>query len=572
MSSPWKLCNDFKRWGERTVFEDAHQIPRGACLSADFCIVGGGPVAIALALRLARTGKEILILPGGGWKELEQDRDRYRGQVEPTGSHEPLEENRRRVWGGTGTVWGGRCVPFDSIDYEKRPWIPHSGWPISQAEAEKHLQEALEFCEAGPGSFDANLTFPGAPQEILKGFDNHEWSTRHLERWSPPTHFARRHHESLRNSSKIRILIHGQATHLQLRRDGCKIEHVRAAARPGQEFCIQAKAFVLACGGLENPRLLLAARDVQQNGVGNHRDQVGRYYQSHLFGVCGRAALNKTEAFVYDFERDARGVYCRRRFWLTSKAQRRHKSGNVVGFFFRELEGTALHRDAVTSSVVIAKSLLRASPAGWQGLQRLYREQGEFFSQHFQTVWRQAPAAAPLLLRLVVDRWFGRRRLPFLLPPQHNGSFPLFYQAEHAPNPESRVVLSAEDRDDLGIPRLVVKIRFSPVDFHTVEIFHREFQKRLRESRIGEFYQDPHELAVQFKKMKNGFNSNAHHIGTTRMSTDPGQGVVDKNARVHGVDNLFLAGSSVFSTSGHANPTLLAVALALRLADFLGEK
>lgn len=551
------------------MFEDARHIPRGACLSADFCVVGGGPVAIALALRLAETRKEILILPGGGWKEQEQDRDRYRGLVEPAGSHEPLEENRRRVWGGTGTVWGGRCVPFDPIDFENRPWIPHSGWPISPQEAEKYLQEALEFCEAGPGPFDASLAFPGTAKEILKGFDNEEWSTRNLERWSPPTNFGRRYYGSLYQSSSVRILMNGQATRLQLNRDGKKIEKVRAAARPGQDFQIEANTFVLACGGLENARLLLASRDVQRNGVGNQHDQVGRYYQSHLFGVCGRAVLKSPEPFIYDFERDSRGVYCRRRFWFTPAAQQRHKTGNVVGIFFRELSGSSLHRDAATSAVFIVKNLLRAWSGEKGALRRLWRENGSTLSEHLQTVWQQAPEAAPLLLQHAFQRMFGQRRLPYILPSKQSGCFPLFYQAEHAPNPESRVVLSPEARDDLGVPRLVAQIRFSQVDYKTVKVFHHEFQGRLRNAKLGDFLYDEQELAGQLEQRAGGFNSNAHHIGTTRMSFRPQEGVVDQDARVHGITNLFVAGSSIFPTSGHANPTLLAVALAMRLGDFL---
>jgi len=554
------------------VFEDSHQIPSGTCLHADLCIIGGGPVAIALARHLENFGKNILILPGGGWQESEKERDRYRGSVEPEGSHEPLEENRRRVWGGTGTVWGGRCVPFDPIDFEKRPWIPHSGWPVSWAEVEKHIPEALQFCEAGPGPFDATLAFPGGAREILAGFDNEDWITRHLERWSPPTNFARRHHESLCRSSRIRILLHGQATHLQLNQDGGQIKHVRAAARPGHDFRVAAKRFVLACGGLENPRLLLASRDVHPHGIGNQNDQVGRYYQSHLFGVCGRVFLRHPESLLYDFERDPWGVYCRRRFWLAPQGQHRYQSGNAVGFFFRELSGSALHRDPATSAVFIAKSFLRALPRGRKALQDLLREHGDTLSQHFNTVWRHAPEAAPLLLRLAFARMFGRRRLPFVLPSKKQGRFPLFYQTEHVPNPESRVLLSPTCLDDLGVPRLVVKIRFSPVDYHTVEIFHQEFQRRLQDAKLGEFVYDPEELADQLEKRAGGFNSNAHHSGTTRMSSCPQDGVVDFNARVHGVTNLFLAGSSIFPTSGHANPTLLAIALALRLGAFLQKE
>lgn len=553
------------------MFEDAREVPPGSCLQTGLCIIGGGPVAIALARQLTRAGRDVILLPGAGWEEREEDRERYRGLVDPPGSHEPLEENRRRMWGGTGTVWGGRCVPYDAIDFESRPWVSHSGWPISHQEAERHLPEAVEFCEAGQGEFDAATVFPQAPKEILPGFDNAFWSTRNLERWSPPTNFARRYHAELRHSLRIRVLLHGQATHLQLNRDGGRLEEVRVVAQPGREFRVKARTYILACGGLENPRLLLASRDVQQGGIGNRYDHVGRYYQSHLFGVCGHALLHDPKRMVYDFERDPEGVYCRRRFWMTAEAQRAHLTGNMIGFFFRGLSGSALHRDAVSSAVFLAKSLLRVAKRGVGGLGRFWQEEGDLLREHIRTVWEQAPEAGPRLGRLSLERLFGRRRLPFFLPGLQTGHFPLFYQAEHAPNPESRVVLSGEDRDDLGMPRLVARIRFSKSDFHTVQTFHREFQKRIQATSLGEFRYDPDELSAQLTERSHRFNSNAHHIGTTRMSAGPTSGVADTEGRVHGVANLFLVGTSLFPTSSHANPTLLALSLSFRLAKNLAR-
>ena len=548
------------------MFEESRQIPSGSELHSEVCIIGGGPVAIAMALHLARAGHEILILPGGGWQEEKKDRDRYRGLVDPAASHEPLEENRRRMWGGTGTVWGGRCVPYDPIDYEARPWIPSSGWPISPNEAELYMGEALQFCEAGSGAFDAGLVFPDAPREILPGFDNSSWSTRSLERWSPPTDFAQRYRKEFGHSKKIKVLLQGQATHLQLHRDGARLQHVQAAAYPGHRFLLRASAYVLACGGLENPRLLLASRDIHTNGIGNQHDQLGRYYQSHLFGVAGHAILKDPRRMIYDFEKDEVGVYCRRRFWLTAEAQRQHRIGNGIGFFFRDLADTALHRDPVTSSVFLAKSFLRAGSRGRPGLSRLWREQGDLLKEHLRTICAQAPASAPHLVRVAVARFFQKRRLPFLLPPAQRGRFPLFYQTEHMPNPESRVLLASDQKDDLGVPRLLVKIRFGERDFQTVRAFHREFQRRLRETGLGDFDYEDKTLAEQLENRRSGFNSNAHHIGTTRMSSQPEHGVVDTHGRIHGVANLFVAGSSVFPTSSHANPTLLALALALRQA------
>ncbi len=124
------------------MIEDARPIPPGTMIEADLCIVGGGAAAISLALGYIDSGKSVVILPGGGAGQTSFGIDLYRGKVSPGNSHEPLEENRIRMWGGTTTVWGGRCVPFDPIDFQERSWVPDSGWPINPAELDPVSRES----------------------------------------------------------------------------------------------------------------------------------------------------------------------------------------------------------------------------------------------------------------------------------------------------------------------------------------------------------------------------------------------------------------------------------------------
>jgi len=206
---------------------------------------------------------------------------------------------------------------------------------------------------------------------------------------------------------------------------------------------------------------------------------------------------------------------------------------------------------------------------GLPGLKQIFSENRDEMKAHLRVVLREAPQLSSQLIELTRKRFFCRRRLPFVLPPQSKNYFPLYYQAEHAPNSQSRLMLIPEERDDLGMPRLLVKVLFSEVDLHTVRSFFRVFERRMKASGAGEFIYREEELEQQFADRRKTFNSNAHHIGTTRMSDNPRTGVVDSNGRVHGIDNLYVGGSSIYPTSGHANPTLLAVMLALRLAQKL---
>ncbi len=554
------------------MIEDARKIPAQAILEADLCIVGGGSAAIAVAMGYKDCGRSVILLPGGGPNQTSLALDLYRGTVKPPGSHEPLEENRLRMWGGTTTVWGGRCVPFDPIDFERRSWIPGSGWPIGVADVQPYLEPACTLAEAGDASFDARAVFPNTQPEIIDGFDNRDLVSFPLERWSVPTDFCKRYRGDLDGASNVRVLLHAHVIHLQLAEAGHTLSHVDAACSPGQVFRVKARRTVIACGALENARLLLAARDVSPSGIGNENDLVGRYYQSHRFGVCGQAVLkNPDKGFIYEFEKDSKGVYCRRRFWLTPGAQEQQQTCNVVGFFFRTVSAGAEHRNAMVSTVLVAKTLLGGARKGPRRLFQIIRAQRRELLQHAGIILKDGPSVFGQLAAVAYTRCFQKRRLPTVLPPRKVNRFPLFYQTEHAPHRDSRVLLDPTSVDEFGMPRLEVQIRFSEIDHRTCSTFIRLFKQRLEEADLGTFEITEEEQKLLDQPDPHNFNSNSHNIGTTRMSIGPEEGVVDTNCRVHSVGNLFVAGSSVFPTSSHANPTLMIVALALRLADHLKQ-
>ena len=555
------------------MIEDARPIAAGSILEADLCIVGGGAAAISVALEYMKSGRSIILLPGGGPNQTGSAIDLYRGKVNPAGSHEPLEENRLRMWGGTTTVWGGRCIPFDPIDFEKRAWVPDSGWPIALGDLADEISRASELSECGKADFDARSAFPKTQAEILKGFDNTEIVSWPMERWSIPTDYSKRYRAELESAANVRVLLHAHAIHLQMDADGTTLSHVRAACSPGKVFEVRARNTVIACGALENARLLLASRDVLSEGIGNAHDLVGRFYQSHRFGVCGHAELkNPNRDFVYDFEKDNAGVYCRRRFWLTPEAQEKHEVGNAVGFFFRNVSGSSEHRNAMVSSVLLAKMILGGASKGPKRLFQILKDQRREFVSHLWIIVKDGPGIFGQVAAVVYTRYFQKRRLPMVLPPKKANRFPLFFQTEHAPDRESRVVLDESSFDDFGMPRLEARIKFSEIDYRTVSVLVSQFKDRLEKSGLGTFHLSEDEKAFLADPGRQEFNSNSHNIGTTRMAESADSGVVDVNCKVHGVDNLYVAGSSVFPTSSHANPTLMIVALAIRLADHLKSK
>ena len=364
------------------------------------------------------------------------------------------------------------------------------------------------------------------------------------------------------------MLLHANCLGLRLDETGQRVVRLDVASEPDRPFTIRPQRCIVAAGSLESTRLLLASNDVQPAGIGG--GALGRYYMSHFFGAIAVVRMHEPgRGFIYGFERDAEGVYCRRRFWITPEAQRAEQMLNSIAFFFRPSLGASQDHSGLFSATYLAKftlgALRRHGPARTITLARKNRTE---LLAHLRTAVTDAPSAVPELLGIIRQRFLARRRLPFILPPPDANQFHLFYQTEQAPNPDSLVRLHAE-RDRFGMPRLEAAIRFTELDLHTIRATHRLIAARFAESGTGELQCDDDALDAWIEDRRTQFNSSAHQLGTTRMGRDPRTSVVDADCRVHGVANLYVAGSSVFPTGGHANPTLTLVALALRLAAHL---
>ena len=539
----------------------------GQVLTADICLIGGGPAAISMALRLSTSSQRVILLSGGDWSETVANQDLNRGAVAPGSAHEPLEENRRRQFGGASAVWGGRCIPFEPIDFKPRSWVPDSGWPFTYETLLPYYRQSAELCQIGNFSFDAREVFPDAKKEIVSGFDTEAIVSYPLERWSPPVNFAKTYKSDLERSETVQVLLDAHVLALRMQDDSDRVTHVDVVMG-GTPITVKADTFVLAAGGIENPRLLLASANAfSPTGIGNQNDNVGRYYMAHLDGTY--AELNPTDRanLLVDFERDA-GVYCRRRWWLSESVQESRKLLNTV-FFLYHPNSTNGHRDVLFSSRYVAKSLLsvvgqKAAGKAWRKL----RELAPSIREHLGIIAKDGLTQIPDLVQLGLKR-MAKRRLPFILPNQQTPYWGLYFQAEQTPNRANRVYLSASATDAFGMPRAEVNIAFTEADINSVVDAHNLFIDTFQKKKLGDVRYSEEGLRQYLARQLKTFNTAAHHIGTTRMSDDPKTGVVDRHAKVHGLANLYIAGSSVFPTGGHANPTLTLVAQALRLADHL---
>jgi choline dehydrogenase-like flavoprotein len=527
------------------TIHDFRNLEPGTALDADLCIVGSGPAGWTIAEELRGTGVSVLVLESGGVLESgvhdrEADLEEL-NEIDDVGV--PLfNTGRRRTLGGTpeSIPWGGRCIAFDPIDYRARPWVPWSGWPIGEHEVTPYLDRASRHLGAGPylpgGPVPCGVAKPAVDPDKLSnvcwafGRDPDGETLRYGRL------FRQRRHPN------IRVLVHATVTHLNTNTVGNRIESVEIGHSDRQRATVTARAVVLCTGGVENPRLLLASNRVAPGGLGNANDLVGRFLMDHPRDLNMAVTLHRRHAPVL---RRLFGPY------LSGNGEERRQ---FAGGF------------ALSESIQQGEELLNA--AAWPVEQVSEQDDPFFAAQRMKRAGAvnvrdlRRIAASPRLFLHSVGTW-ARRDRPFRYKVDGIG---FFIASEQRPDPDSRITLT--DRlDRLGLPVLRTNWRISAQDRETQAVLAKVIAAEFR--RLGLPEARPADWVLHGRHEEARLSDGCHPTGTTRMSDDPGTGVVDPDGQVHGVDGLFIAGSSVFPTAGHANPTLMIVAMAVRLAEHL---
>jgi choline dehydrogenase-like flavoprotein len=531
---------------------------------ADICVVGAGPAGITLALALADAGARVLLLESGGRRPDAVSQALCRGEVADPTLHCPPDTYRRRCLGGSTTIWGGRCVPLDPVDFAPRPWLDlPASWPIAHADLIPYWRRAHTVAELGGYDYSARGAVRGGMRPMFPGFASAVVTTDQIERFSRPTDFGRAYANRLASSRAIDVLLNATVTQIILEPGGQAVRHLVCATRAGGRFCARARAYVLAMGGLEVPRLLLASRSHLPNGVGNAHGQVGRHYMCHLGGTVGVFSPAPGCHPFHGYERTEDGVYCRRRLSIEPWAQRGWRIANVIARLHHPGLADPAHRTGAFSALYLARGLLPVEYAAHLGTRRGPASP----LPHLLNVARDPLGTARFGWNMLRHRVLAPRRYPSLTVPPRSGRFTLELHAEQLPNPASRVTLSRET-DCFGVPRPRIDWRYLPADIRSVQVALGLFAQSLAAGAHGALAFDPERVEADI--LRDGAYG-GHHLGTARMSASPRTGVVDADCRVHGVANLYVAGGAVFATSGQANPTLTILALALCLADHLQQ-
>jgi len=546
---------------------DADTIDTGASLTTDVCIVGGGAAGISLALSLSGRGLSVILLESGRMAENAATQALYAGDVADERLHSPPDKYRQRRLGGSTGIWGGRSMPFDPIDFETRPQVPHSGWPISYDDLLPFYPQANALSEAGRFVYDADQALGGAAPPMIRGFASEVVRTNGLERFSCPTNFGTRYERRLRVAPDIQVLLGANCIALGLHAERRTVRDLTVATLRGRRFRIAARTTVLAMGGLETARLLLASRDVVPQGVGNEHDVVGRYYMCHIAGNVGTLVFNGSPQDVrHGYEVTPEGIYCRRRLAVAASEQRRRGLANGVARLHFSRITDPRHRNGVLSGLFLARKFI--SYEYGKRLNDGTQLSAGLYARHLMNVITDPVDTAAFLAHWATKRTFAQRKFPSVILRNRTNRFSLEMHGEHIPRADSRVTLT-DKLDALGMPRLRIDWRYSPEDIESVRGTLDVIAQELERTGAGRLEYDRDTLEEDL--MRFGAYG-GHHIGTARMGTDPRTSVVDRDCRVHSVDNLFVAGSAAFPTSSQANPTLTLIALALRLGEHLSRR
>jgi choline dehydrogenase-like flavoprotein len=535
----------------------------------DLCIVGTGPAGIIVALEYQKVQPthRVLLIEYGAVRPVPQNPLDDSVRVVDTTNHHLPYDCTNKCFGGSSATWGGRCVMYDEIDFMQRPILDgQCTWSHDLFhETGKYADAAAEYFECGEARFNLNEIPLFAGTRIAEHFQNGEVSDSVVERWSKPTRFGERYASRLNSSATIHLLTGWEAFSFKVPPNSGIISevHLRDFSRQRQAKIV-ARTVVLAAGAQETTRLLLKNRQVFEER-GGPPDSLGKYYQGHVSGKIASVRFYGDPAKTdYGFLRGPDGIYLRRRFQLSTSALLQNNLLNTALWLDNPLYVDPQHRNGAMSFMYLAMITpglgKRLAPPAIA--QSITKGKVAGIPQHLRNVLKDLPKSLIIPASIFYSRYCIKRKLPGVFLHSPRNLYALHFHAEQVPVAENRMDLAADEET------LQIHYRQMDRDIDSVIRTHEVLDRWLRKCRCGEldYWLPQNELATAIRSMsKDGL----HQVGTTRIATSAADGVVDENLKVWGASNLFVCSSSVFPTSGQANPTFLLGVFAVRLAHHL---
>ena len=535
------------------MLRSASESHAGTVVSAQVCIVGAGPAGLTLARELASAACKVLLVESGDFRYRRKLKELNEGDTFGDQYPNPRWQRVRQV-GGCSNKWlvdigngqkGARFVPLDPIDFEKRDWIPNSGWPITRDDLDPHYARAHRHCGIGPPRYDVEAWGDVAAFAIqTPGLETTMFQFGAQSRWISG------HDHLFMTEPNIEVMLGATVTEIETNPSGDVVTGLKVINPAGASIAVKSDLFILSVGCIETTRLLLNSNAVHANGLGNQFDVVGRYFmdhpQSYLNVLTPRNRNIFDKCSIYDI-RSMGDMAVMAKLAFRKSALEEHQLPNSCHLLFPRRDHFLSDAFQAFFSVVldvkhksiprnlIQRGLTMAKGAGDLLPIALWAAQGRAYYPYLaKGGWAELSQKSDLFT-----------------------TFEVWSMFEQLPNPENRVGLSAK-RDYNGTRKIEIHWRFTDDDRKSVTRIREQFGREIEAGGIGK---------VAWSREPISTPTSVHPIGGARMGHDPRTSVVDRDLKVHGVKNLFVASSAVFPTSGYANPTLTVVALACRLAD-----
>ena len=511
---------------------DARRIENGTTIEGDICIIGAGAAGISIALEFMDGPFKVILLEGGGFEYEDRIQELYNGTTSGQ-PYYPIKSSELHYFGGTTGHWGGYCSPFDPIAFEKRSWIEKSGWPVNRDILDPYYKRACPILDIENFEFDLKYWQERDPSLISMPFDDEVVWTK-LWKFSAPTRFGTKFREPIVHAKNIYLYTYANVVDITTNESVSEVRNVTFKNYAGITGSVTARYFILACAGIQNPRILLAANKQAPFGLGNENDLVGRYFMEH-------AEFKSAE------------------LWLNQKSDLK-----LYMIVQPRVQGEIAVKPKIQQEQEILNGIVSFIPLDYAKAMPSYIE-----------LWNTTdPRENEHRTREAMSKTTGtplHRIIERFRPPQSrlmHQAFQMSIRMEQAPNPLSRVTLSGV-KDELGMPRASLHWAFTSKEKRSMRRIYEIIGQQAGASGFGRVHLMEELWDERDEKLPVTTSGGWHHMGTTRMSDDPKNGVVNADCRLHSIQNFYIAGGSIFPTGAGVNPTFTIVALAIRLADHL---